>query len=414
MNRLKHVTKCRICGSELTKIVDLEEQYLQGSFCHPDKEEPPHRKVPLELMWCDTTKTEDACGAVQLSKTTPPNILYNDYWYKSSVTQTMRDHLKSVVDVALSTFNGDKERPYVLDIAANDGTLLSYYPKEYNRYAVDPSNIVETIEDKTINIIRDFFPTDKLHRNFDIITSIAVLYDLDNPLEFIRGIYDKLNNNGIWIFEMSYLPTMLEMNAFDTICGEHIFYYSLSVIEYMLDLCNMKLIDATLNDINGGSVQCIAVKKINNSYTTNDGNLKKLRLLEFEIALDDIKPYRDFKYKIDNTCLNLLTIIQDIVLYKHKTIHLYGASTKVNTLLQIVGITNEYVEYASERSPNKWGAHTLGTNIKIVSEEESRAMKPDYYLVGPWHFKEEILEREKEIIASGTKFIFPLPELTII
>ena len=164
MNRLRHVQKCRICGNELTKILDLGSQYLQGSFCHPDKQEPSHRTIPLELMWCDTEKSEWACGAVQLSKTIPPDILYRDYWYVSATTEIMRNHLKSIVDYGINTIL-ENDYMHVLDIAANDGTLLSNYPKAYHRYAIDPSNIVETILDKSINIIRDFFPSKQLNHH---------------------------------------------------------------------------------------------------------------------------------------------------------------------------------------------------------------------------------------------------------
>ena len=327
----------------------------------------------------------------------------------------MRDHLKSIVDMATNIIPPitQKHLINVLDIAANDGTLLSYYPSCYRKYAVDPSSVVCSIKDPSVTVIKDFFPTEKLKNiKFDIITSIAVLYDLENPETFIDNIRHILSDNGIWIFEMSYLPTMLQMNAFDTVCGEHIFYYSLSVIESLLETCGMKLIDATLNDINGGSVQCVAVKKRCNNFCISHENINKLRNLEFDMALDDITPYNEFADRTYSILNNLLRMIHYIKA-NGKTVHLYGASTKVNTLLQAARIDNNLIPYAAERNADKFGAHTLGTNIEIISEEESRKMKPDYYLVGPWHFKTEILEREKDAIASGTKFIFPLPNLEI-
>lgn len=414
MNRLKHIEKCRICGSELTPILDLGNQYLQGSFSHPSKPEPSHRKTPLTLMWCNTSKTENACGAVQLSHTIPPFILYNEYWYVSATTKTMKDHLKSIVDRVIDYFPTSPDIN-VLDIAANDGTLLSYYPPDkYKRYAVDPSKVIDTITDKSIVVIKDFFPSNRLEGiKFRIITSVAVLYDLDNPVPFIKSIESLLEKDGIWLFEMSYLPTMLEMNAFDTICGEHIFYYSLSVIEYLLDMCGMKLIDATLNTINGGSVQCVAVKKECITYNENTENLNKLRLSEFDMEMDTIKPYSRFADRVKLIISKLQKLIHELKL-KNKSIHLLGASTKINTLLQACDFNSDIISYASDRNPNKYDTRTLGTNIKIISEKESRSMKPDVYMVGPWHFKPELLIREKETINNGTDLIFPLPNIEIV
>ena len=414
MNRMRHIQQCRICGNnELTKVFDLGYQYLQGSFCHPDYPEPSHRKIPLELLWCNTEKREDACGALQLSKTIPPSILYSNYWYMSGITSIMKNNLKSIVDEVMS-YLGSAVDYKVLDIAANDGTLLSYYPKTFTRVAIDPSNIVETIEDKSITTIKGLFPTDNLQdMKFNAITSIAVLYDLNDPMDFIYHIEKALNPDGVWIFEMSYMPSMFKMNAFDTICGEHIFYYSLSVIEYMLEKCNMKLINAELNDINGGSIRCTAVKMNNYQYSVNK-NIDKLRMLEFEMGLDTVGPYKRFEISSRQIIYNLRDLLYKLVKNDKKVVHLYGASTKGNTLLQVCGIDNSIIPYAAERSSNKWGAHTLGSNIQIISEEESRAMKPDYYLVLPWHFKSEFLIREKETINSGISFIFPLPDITIV
>jgi hypothetical protein len=304
----------------------------------------------------------------------------------------------------------------VLDIAANDGTLLSYYPNTFKKYAIDPSNIVETIEDKMVTVIKDVFPTNKLQNNlkFDIITSIAVLYDLEDPLTFVNSIHNHLSDNGIWVFEQSYCPSMIKTNSFDTIVNEHVSYFTLSTIEYMLEQCGMKLIDVTLNDINGGSFKCVAVKNSCNEYTINNENINKLRRLEFDNEYDTVKPYIGFRNASRQIINKLENLITGLVYEQNKVVHLYGASTKGNTLLQVCGFDANLIPCAAERSPNKYGAHTLGTNIQIVSEEQSKDMKPDYYLVGPWHFQSEILEREKETIENGISFIFPLPNITIV
>lgn len=414
MKNVIHRTTCRICGNEhLTKIIDLGSMYLQGLFVKDGYPQPPNRKVPLELIWCDTTKNEKACGLVQLSKTVSQNILYSTYWYRSATNTTMKNHLKSIAEEVMRYLPKKTPNINILDIGANDGTLLSYYTNNYIKYGVDPSNSIDEITDNSIICIKDVYPSNALNKiKFTAITSIAMLYDLEDPVSFVKSIYNNLTDDGIWVFEMSYLPTMMEMNAYDTICNEHIEYYSLSVIETLLEMGNMKLINATLNSTNGGSIQCTATKKECVSYPMNDINLNCLRMLEFELEMDTIKPYTDFADRVKLIKSDLTRLIHGIKA-NGQTIHLYGASTKGNTLLQASNIDSSLIEYAADRNPDKWGGKTLGTNIKIISEEESRAMKPDYYLVLPWHFKDEMLIRESKTMKNGTKMIFPLPTLEI-
>ena len=259
MKHVIHRTSCRICGNEhLTSILDLGPMYLQGLFVKEGYPQPPTRKIPLELMWCNTTKNEKACGLVQLSKTVSQNILYSTYWYRSRTNSTMKAHLKDIADM-VTEYLSEQSIISVLDIGCNDGTMLSYYPSNFSKFGIDPSNSIDEIQDPNIIKIKDVFPSDKIKgKQFSCITSIAMLYDLEDPVSFVKEIYNKLRNDGIWVFEMSYLPTMMQMNAFDTICNEHIEYYSLSVIETLLDMGDMKLIDATLNSTNGGSIQCTA------------------------------------------------------------------------------------------------------------------------------------------------------------
>lgn len=234
---LIHRKTCRVCGSHaLTKVIDLGEQFLQGSFVKPGKEMPPLRKIPTALLRCDSTKDERACGLLQMEHTVPPEILYSAYWYRSGTNNTMRNHLKAIVRQATLIFPGDKAR--VLDIGCNDGTLLSYYPETFERYGVDPSDVSQEIKGNFI-IVQDIFPSDELlaqldNKQLDIITSIAMFYDLEDPIAFTQGIKNTLSPRGIWIFEMSYMPSMLKMTSYDTICHEHLEYYSLAVIEYVL------------------------------------------------------------------------------------------------------------------------------------------------------------------------------------
>ncbi len=415
---LIHRKSCRVCGSQaLTKVIDIGEQFLQGSFVKPGKELPPMRKVPTVLVRCDPTIDENACGLLQMKHSVPPEILYSAYWYRSGTNKTMRNHLKGIAKGAAKLV--DKANARVLDIGCNDGTLLNYYPKKYIKYGIDPSDVALEVSNK-IKIIHDFFPSEKLldavkNKRFDIITSIAMFYDLEDPINFVKNIKTCLSDDGVWIFEMSYMPSMLKLNSYDTICHEHLEYYSLAVIEYILKKVNMKLIRADLNEINGGSIRCYATHAKNFKYDDNKyfHNIALLRRKEYDLELDTDKPYKHFQERIDTHKKELKSLLKKLK-RQGKKLHIYGASTKGNTILQWCGIDNTIIDYAAERNPDKYGARTLGTEIPIISEAESRTMNPDYYLVLPWHFKEEFIAREKDSLDKGVGFIFPLPDIEII
>ncbi len=415
---LVHRQTCRVCGSNaLTKVIDLGEQHLQGSFVKPGKEMPPMRKIPATLLRCDPTKDEQACGLLQMQHTVPPEVLYSAYWYRSGTNNTMRNHLRGIAEDAIATFNKPSAR--VLDIGCNDGTLFGFYPEGSEKYGVDPSDVALEIEGD-VTVVQDIFPSDELvdhlqGKQIDILTSIAMFYDLEDPIAFAKGVKAILSPDGIWIFEMSYMPTMLKMTSYDTICHEHLEYYSLAVIEYIVKQAGMKVFNVSLNSINGGSIRCYATHIENFTYKTKafSRNIKAMHQEEFDLELDTDKPYKNFQNRINAHRDELLSLLQKLKQDGQK-IHIYGASTKGNTILQWCGIDQKIIDCAAERNPDKYGAYTLGTDIPIVSEAESRAMNPDYYLVLPWHFKDEFLEREKDIMDKGVGLIFPLPTVEII
>lgn len=417
-----HLTKrttCRVCGSPaLTPVIDLGEQYLQGSFVKVGKELPPTRRIATSLVRCDPSIDEKACGLLQMEHTIPPDILYSAYWYRSGTNATMRNHLKGIVEEAMAMI-GSPKKASVLDIGCNDGTLLGYYPDSYTKYGVDPSDVAQEIK-PPVTVIQDIFPSEELlarrdGMTFDIITSIAMFYDLEDPVAFTRGVKQLLSPDGVWVFEMSYMPRMLELTSYDTICHEHIEYYSLAVIEYILKQADMKVVNVSLNDSNGGSLRCHATHTRNFSIKRDDWqqNIKAMRQQEFDLELDTNVPYRHFQDRV-NVHREQLNALLKKLKKEGKKLHIYGASTKGNTILQWCGIDHRIIDVAAERNPDKYGAMTLGTEIPIVSEAESRAMNPDYYLVLPWHFKAEFLERERETLERGIKLIFPLPTIDIV
>jgi len=412
-------TTCRVCGSSsLTKVIDIGNQYLQGSFIKPGKEQPSTRKIPCTLFRCNPQIDENACGLLQMEYSVPPEILYAAYWYRSGTNATMRGHLKGIVDAVMGIIS--KKDAKVLDIGCNDGTLLGNYPKEFKKYGVDPSDIAKEIADKSTTVVKDIFPSIELFNvlgkeKLDVVTSIAMFYDLERPVDFVKGVKQILSDDGVWVFEMSYMPQMLQLDSYDTICHEHLEYYSLAVIENILKRAGMKVFKIEMNDINGGSIRCYATHDNNVAYQTAENSklLDEIRQKEFDMELDTDKPYLAFQERIDKLKVELYESLKQLK-FKGKRIHIYGASTKGNTILQWCGIDKEFIDFAAERNPDKYGARTLGTDIPIISEAESRAMKPDYYLVLPWHFKAEFLERERETINAGTGFIFPLPKMEII
>jgi SAM-dependent methyltransferase len=418
MHLIKRKT-CRVCGSKaLTPVIDLGYQHLQGSFIKPGKEMPPIRKISTSLVRCDPMRDEKACGLLQMEYTIPPEVLYSAYWYRSGTNNTMRSHLQGIVKEAMEV-TSKIESAAVLDIGCNDGTLLQFYPANFTKFGVDPSDIAQEIK-APINVIQDIFPSEELisrlgNDTFDIITSIAMYYDLEDPIAFTRGIKQILAPEGIWVFEMSYMPMMLKMTSYDTICHEHIEYYSLAVIEYILKQAEMKVINVSLNDINGGSLRCHATHANNFSYKQEffQQNIKAMRQEEFDLELDTDNPYKHFQDRVNVHKEQLNSLLKKLK-KDGKKIHIYGASTKGNTILQWCGIDHRIIDCAAERNPDKYGAITLGTDIPIVSEEESRSMNPDYYLVLPWHFKEEFLEREQKTLEKGIGLIFPLPTIEII
>ncbi len=409
---------CRVCGSSaLTPTIDIGPQYLQGSFLKPGSETPPMRKIGTRLVRCNPMEDENACGLLQTEQSVPPDVLYFSYWYRSGTNRTMRDHLGGISESAIAIIK--KEKAIVLDIGCNDGTLLHSYPKDYIKFGVDPSDIAQEIHDG-IQVVQDVFPSARLskvlnNQKLDIITSIAMFYDLESPVDFARSIHDGLAEEGVWIFEMSYMPTMLEKNSYDTICHEHLEYYSLAVIDNVLARAKLKLFRAEFNEINGGSIRCYASRDSCFRYFRPewDEALRRIRLAEFDLELDTDKPYRSFQDRINIHREQLMKLLIDLK-KQGKTIHLYGASTKGNTILQWCGIDSRLVDCAADRNADKHGAMTLGTNIPIVSEERSRALRPDFYLVLPWHFRDEFVDRESQMLRAGTRFIFPLPEIEII
>ena len=286
---LIHRKTCRVCGSaSLTRVIGLGEQFLQGAFVKDGLPLPPQRRIPLTLVRCDPTRDENACGLLQMEHSVPPEVLYSSYWYRSGTNHTMREHLRGIAGEAAAMV-GDGART-VLDIGCNDGTLLNCYPASYKKFGVDPSDVAQSTG-PDIHLVRDIFPSAELGaalagRQCDIVTSIAMFYDLEDPIGFARAVRDILAPEGVWALEMSYMPTMLEMNSYDTICHEHLEYYSLALLERIMRAAGLKVFSVSLNSINGGSIRCFVTHETNfrQRGPEHAAQLRALRRQEFEIG----------------------------------------------------------------------------------------------------------------------------------
>jgi len=416
----KAVKKCRICKSEkLTPIISLGEQYLAGYTPKTNDPNPNLKKYPLELIRCDPSKDPNACGLVQLKHSVPPDMIYSRYFYRSGINKTMTDNLKEIVEQAISKVKLEKN-DIVADIGCNDGTLLKNY-KKLNVLAVgfDPAkNMAKFSRQTGAKIVVDYFNSKSFKENFGnekakIVTSIAMFYDLENPNIFVEDVSKILKKDGVWVIELSYLPSMLIQNAFDTIVHEHLEYYQFSVIEYMLKKFNLKPVNVILNDVNGGSIR-IFIKHKNQPLTKEEKKrIKDLRKYEKDMKLDTDKPYQDFIHRCNKEREKLVSFIKNEV-DAGKMILAYGASTKGNTLLQFYGLDNKLIKAVADRNPDKWGRKTVGTNLKIISEEDARKLNPDYFLALPWHFIKEFINREQKFLENGGKFLVPLPTFQVI
>jgi hypothetical protein len=414
----KTIQQCRICGNKkLEPVLSLGNQYLTGVF--PKDSIRTLTCGPLELVRCCSEEGNESCGLVQLRHSYNPTEMYGeDYGYRSSLNISMVTHLQEVAQ-NLKDLVGLSSGNMVIDIGSNDGTLLSCYPKEdLILVGIDPtaSKFAEYYR-SDIHIIVDFFSNKAVQSKFEshkpkIITSIAMFYDLEAPMGFINQINDVLADDGIWHFEQSYLPSMMEANAYDTICHEHLEYYSLGNIKWMLDRSGLKIIRVSVNDINGGSF-AVTVAKKTAVYPEDTIAISKFLEREKRMGLEDGWGFKNFTGNVFKHREDLLKLLHDIK-SAGRVVAGYGASTKGNVILQFCGIGPDLLPCIADVNEEKYGRLTPGTHIPIVSEDDVHRMRPDYLLVLPWHFRNNLIQREAEFLRQGGKMIFPLPQIEIV
>jgi hypothetical protein len=398
-------------GTHLVTVLNLGMQALTGVF--PQSSSHPVGEGPLELVWAPQS------GLLQLRHSFQPSEMYGEnYGYRSGLNQSMVDHLTHKVR-QLERLASPKAGDTVLDIGSNDGTLLKAYGVDgLERVGIDPTGAkFAQYYPPGVKLVPDFFSAQSFRsvtkQPAKIITSIAMFYDLEQPIQFAKEVASVLADDGVWHFEQSYMPSMLRLNSYDTICHEHLEYYSLRTVEKILSAAGLRIVDVAMNNVNGGSFAVTAGKPGNRSLRPNQAVIDWMLGQEDRMGLGTPKPFRDFEDRVFRHREDLTRLIRSLTSDGKKVLG-YGASTKGNVVLQFCGLGPDDIPAIAEVNPDKFGHVTPGSHIPIVSEQEAKAMAPDYFLVLPWHFKDGILRREKDYLAAGGKFIFPFPEIEIV
>ena len=400
-NLNKKVKKCLLCkNKKLKKIFSLGNLFV-SNFVKKGKIKKGS-KAPLTLMYCSK------CTLLQLSHIAPQELMYRKfYWYRSGITKTMRENLKDIYKSSLKYINLHKS-DVVLDIGANDGSLLKYYNKKCKTIGCEPANNLITLLKKNSKyVINDFWSYQKLKNILiknrlnkpKIITAIGMFYDLEDPNKFIKDSALALDKNGIFIAQLMCLKSMIKQNDLGNICHEHIEFYTLKSLKYLFENNGLEIFKIEENDVNGGSYRLFCRKLDKGSIKFNEGNI--------------LRSVKNFASTIKKNRLIMVKFINKMH-KRGKKIFLYGASTKGNTLLQYYNLNKSLIPYASERSPEKWGKYTIGTGIEIISEKQARRLNPDFFLVTPWGFIKEFVKRESLWLKKGGKFILPFPKFKLV
>jgi hypothetical protein len=407
---MKKINACRLCKSKkIKKLFSLGVQYYTGIFSKINSKVP---KGELAVIICNN------CKLIQLDKNFNMKKMYGkNYGYRTSLNNSMRKHIQSKKKY-LQKIIKLKKNDTIVDIGSNDGTFLNCFnSSNYRLIGVDPTiiNFKKFYKNKIIKINK-FFSHENikyyLKKKAKLISTFAMFYDLPDPLKFARDIYNCLDDNGVWHLEQSYLIDMIKKKSYDTICHEHLEYYSMTSIYYLMKIVNFKIIDIKRNNINGGSF-AITVAKRNSEYKECEKDIKFYLKKEQMEGYNNYSIYKKFYQKITKHKDQLRNLLIKLKKMNKKIIG-YGASTKGNVILQFCNINNKLVDFIYDVNVDKKNKYTPGTKIKIIDKQETDKIKFDYFLVLPWHFKDFILKKEKEYITKNIKFIFPLPNIIIV
>lgn len=411
MSIYSEIKKCRLCGNcDLSLVMKLGELALTGIF--PKNRTQIVPGGPVDLVKCNQ---QSGCGLVQLKQSYSLDSMYGmNYGYRSGLNPSMVQHLENKVRQILSMGVLDRG-DLVLDIGSNDSTTLRAYPeKVYDLVGIDPTAVkFSSFYPPSIRLIPEFFSANRISKVLDgrkakVITSFSMFYDLEAPLSFAKEIEDTLHDDGVWILEQSYLPAMLQTNSFDTICHEHLEFYSLRQIHWICEKVGLKIIDVEFNEINGGSFS-ITTAKVRSKHTPDYQHIEQILSREEGLGLSGTDVFEHFRIRVEQVRQNVVDFLIKAKA-EGKSVHALGASTKGNVLLQYFKLDSTLIKSIGEVNPDKYGSFTPGSLIPIVSEEEVLKNNPDYILVLPWHFKKFFIKSDK---FKESKLVFLLPNLEI-
>lgn len=411
------IGKCRVCGNEnLVPCISIGSQYLSSVFPVALDYRDKVPNWPMDLVMC--RKDSDVrCGSVQLAHEIDLTAMYDSYPYTSSTNSSMVPILQDVEKSgrALGHLKADD---VVLDIGGNDGTLLSFFKDDpFSLVSIDPAHNVKVLfESPRFTAVRDFFSAEAFNRaskkKAKLAFSVAMFYHLHDPVGFSKQVESVLDDNGVWIIQMAYLPAMIRTNMYDNIVHEHVGYYGAQHMKRIMELAGLEVFDVTLNNVYGGSFR-IFIKKNGAAAFPHTERYEALLNKEVEEGIFELKTYEDFMARIEKTRTDLIELCKKIKA-EGKTIWVYGASTKGNTILQYCGIGKDEIAAAADANPFKVGKYIIGSDIPIKDEAAMRAAKPDYLLALPYSFVAGFLAREADLVSKGTKFIVPLPGVRIV
>lgn len=400
---MRAIKECRACKcTKLTEFLDLGKQYL--SDFRNDLDKTP--AYPLVAVICED------CKLVQLKHTTPQNEMYHErYGFKSGISESIKDDLDSIVTHAYQ-YNNDPQT--WLDIASNDGTLLSFVPKDVFRVGVDPVGFLcEQAQEHADNIVNDYFTADCMdgvQEFFDVVTSISCFYDMPDPSQFVSDVKSVMAERGVWVIQQNYLLTTMELNAVDNFCHEHLEYYTLLSLENLLERFGLEVNEVYLSSVNGGSIRTVVSRK--GTYPV-DESVAAQREKEYDFGIDQLEPYKEFAENVMTELIKLRNLVIKLS-SEGKKIFILAASTRGSTIWQSAEIDQRYIHFAVERNPAKVGKYFTPIGVPIISEEEARLLKPDVLIVGPWFFSSEVVERERGHLDRGASIIIPLPIVRVL
>ncbi len=411
------VTRCRLCGNtELVPCIDIGEQYLSSVFPTDLSYRKDASRYPLDLVMC-VKRGEETCGLVQLGHRFDLTAMYDAYPYTSSTNSSMGKILEDVAKSGRDLVSLDSQ-DVILDIGGNDATLLSFFRDTGSRLInIDPAQNVKSLlaDNPTYTHVRGFFTRERFEavsqKKAKLMFSVAMFYHLDDPLKLVRDAAACLDDDGVWVIQMAYLPAMIRTNMYDNIVHEHAGYYAAQHMRWLLERAGLEMFDVAENDVYGGSFRVFAKKKGSTLHPQTE-RCRALLARELQEGLFDPATYHAFMARVAKSRDDLRIFLQRIKA-EGKSVWIYGASTKGNTILQYCGLGNMDIVAAADSNPFKPGKYMIGSDIPIKTEEEMRAAKPDYLLALPYSFVNGFRQREEALIAQGTKFIVPLPEVRI-